>query len=79
MLHNSAQQLSDEQLIRSLALGDSSVINSIYKSCYPTIEKMVFKMNGYLHYNVVDLSLYSWPHLVPLQERGCQRSLSQRH
>lgn len=48
MLHNSAQQLSDEQLIRSLALGESSTISFIYKSCYPTIEKMVFKMNGSL-------------------------------
>lgn len=43
---NSTQTLSDEQLISSLASGDSSTINYIYKSCYPTIEKMVFKMNG---------------------------------
>ncbi len=47
MIHNS-ELLSDEQLIRSLALGESSTISSIYKSCYPTIEKMVFKMNGSL-------------------------------
>lgn len=48
MVHNSTQILSDEQLIRSLALGETSTINHIYKSCYPTIEKMVFKMNGSL-------------------------------
>ncbi len=48
MIHNSAQHVSDEQLIRSLALGDSSTIREIYRSCYPTIEKMVFKMNGSL-------------------------------
>jgi RNA polymerase sigma factor (sigma-70 family) len=48
MRDNSAQLLSDEQLIRSLALGESSTISHIYKSCYPTIEKMVFKMNGSL-------------------------------
>lgn len=46
MSNNSTQTLSDEQLISSLASGDSSTINYIYKSCYPTIEKMVFKMNG---------------------------------
>jgi RNA polymerase sigma factor (sigma-70 family) len=48
MRQNSAQLLSDEQLIRSLALGESSTISHIYQSCYPTIEKMVFKMNGSL-------------------------------
>ncbi len=48
MADNSAQQLSDEQLIRSLASGDSATISFIYKSCYPTIEKMVYKMNGSL-------------------------------
>ena len=30
----------------SLAIGDSKAINYIYKSTYPTVEKMVFKMNG---------------------------------
>ena len=48
MAYNSTQTLSDEQLIRSLALGESSTLTYIYKSCYPTIEKMVFKMNGSL-------------------------------
>ena len=47
MVHNSPI-LSDEQLISSLATGESSTISYIYKSCYPTIEKMVFKMNGSL-------------------------------
>jgi len=47
MVHNSPT-LSDEQLISSLASGESSTISHIYKSCYPTIEKMVFKMNGSL-------------------------------
>lgn len=47
MVHNSPT-LSDEQLISSLATGESSTISYIYKSCYPTIEKMVFKMNGSL-------------------------------
>jgi RNA polymerase sigma factor (sigma-70 family) len=36
----------DEWLIRSLANGDSKALNYIYKTCYPVIEKMVFKMNG---------------------------------
>jgi len=36
----------DELLIRSLANGDSKALNYIYKTCYPVIEKMVFKMNG---------------------------------
>jgi len=48
MAYNSTQTLSDEQLIRSLALGESSTLTFIYKNCYPTIEKMVFKMNGSL-------------------------------
>lgn len=48
MSDNSAQALSDEQLIRSLASGDSATISQIYRTCYPTIEKMIFKMNGSL-------------------------------
>jgi RNA polymerase sigma factor (sigma-70 family) len=40
-------QLNDEEgLIRSLAEGDSKTIRHIYKTCYPVIEKMIFKMNG---------------------------------
>ena len=48
MVQNSAQDTGDELLIRSLALGDSATIRSIYQRYYPTIEKMVFKMNGSL-------------------------------
>jgi len=46
MSNNSLFIQDDEALIRSLAIGDSKAISYIYKSCYPTIEKMVFKMNG---------------------------------
>ena len=46
MSNNSLFYQDDEALIRSLAEGNSKAINFIYKSCYPTIEKMVFKMNG---------------------------------
>ncbi|HNB81459.1 MAG TPA: sigma-70 family RNA polymerase sigma factor [Chitinophagaceae bacterium] len=38
--------MSDELIIRSLASGDSATLRSIYKFNYPTIEKMVFRMNG---------------------------------
>jgi RNA polymerase sigma factor (sigma-70 family) len=48
MAEISAQTPGDEQLIRSLAAGDSATIRTIYKTCYPTIEKMVFKLNGNL-------------------------------
>lgn len=43
---NSQYNMSDEALISSLADGDTKAIQSIYKLYYPTIEKMVFKMNG---------------------------------
>ncbi len=46
MSNNSLLFQDDEALIRSLAVGDSKAINYIYKTNYPTIEKMVFKMNG---------------------------------
>jgi RNA polymerase sigma factor (sigma-70 family) len=46
MSNNSQFFQDDESLIRSLAEGNSKAISFIYKSCYPTIEKMVFKMNG---------------------------------
>lgn len=46
MSNNSLLFQDDEALIRSLAFGDSKAINFIYKTNYPTIEKMVFKMNG---------------------------------
>jgi RNA polymerase sigma factor (sigma-70 family) len=46
MSNNSLLFQDDEALIRSLAIGDSKAINFIYKTNYPTIEKMVFKMNG---------------------------------
>ena len=36
----------DEQLIRSLASGESAAIHHLYQSCYPMVEKMVFRMNG---------------------------------
>lgn len=40
------RNVQDEELIQSLAAGDTKTLNAIYCSCYPTIEKMVFKMNG---------------------------------
>ena len=43
---NSQFNMSDESLISSLACGDTKAVQYIYKSFYPTIEKMVFKMNG---------------------------------
>ncbi len=46
MSSNSQFNMSDESLISSLAFGDTKAIQYIYKSFYPTIEKMVFKMNG---------------------------------
>lgn len=46
MKDNSLHNVSDEVLISSLAEGDSKAIGQIYSSYYPTIEKMVFKMNG---------------------------------
>lgn len=38
--------MTDDALISSLATGDSKTINYIYKTYYPSVEKMVFKMNG---------------------------------
>lgn len=38
--------VDDETLISSLAIGDSKAIRYMYKLIYPTVEKMVFKMNG---------------------------------
>jgi RNA polymerase sigma factor (sigma-70 family) len=46
MNNNPSQGMNDEQLVSSLAIGESKAINYIYKNFYPTIEKMVFKMNG---------------------------------
>jgi RNA polymerase sigma factor (sigma-70 family) len=46
MNNNSQFFTDDEALISSLAKGDSKAINIIYKVNYPTVEKMVFKMNG---------------------------------
>jgi RNA polymerase sigma factor (sigma-70 family) len=46
MSNNPSQEMNDELLISSLAIGESKAINYIYKTFYPTIEKMVFKMNG---------------------------------
>lgn len=46
MNNNPSQGMNDELLISSLAIGESKAINYIYKHFYPTIEKMVFKMNG---------------------------------
>ena len=36
----------DDVLLRSLANGQSDALEFIYKTIYPTVEKMVFKMNG---------------------------------
>lgn len=41
-----AYDIDDNLLISSLAKGDSKAIQYIYKKCYPSVEKMVFKMNG---------------------------------
>lgn len=46
MSNNLQYELNDNVLLSSLAIGDSKAINYIYKSTYPTVEKMVFKMNG---------------------------------
>lgn len=46
MANNFDNEVNDEELIRSLASGDSKAIQSIYRNTYQTIEKMVFKMNG---------------------------------
>lgn len=46
MSDNSPYDMNDEVLISSLANGDSHAIRHIYKTFYPTVEKMVFKMNG---------------------------------
>jgi RNA polymerase sigma factor (sigma-70 family) len=46
MNNNSSREMNDELLVSSLAIGESKAINYIYKHFYPTIEKMVFKMNG---------------------------------
>ncbi|MGI9191349.1 MAG: RNA polymerase sigma factor [Chitinophagaceae bacterium] len=43
--HTTAFQ-DDDVLIRSLASGQSDALQYIYKTIYPTVEKMVFKMNG---------------------------------
>ncbi|MBU3676729.1 MAG: sigma-70 family RNA polymerase sigma factor [Chitinophagaceae bacterium] len=43
--HTTAFQ-DDDVLIRSLANGQSDALQYIYKTIYPTVEKMVFKMNG---------------------------------
>lgn len=43
--HTTAFQ-DDDVLIRSLANGQSDALQFIYKTIYPTVEKMVFKMNG---------------------------------
>lgn len=42
----SANSMTDEALISSLAEGNSKTIQYIYKAYYPSVEKMVFKMNG---------------------------------
>lgn len=39
--------IDEQALISSLAQGDSRVIQKLYKENYHTVEKMVFKMNGY--------------------------------
>lgn len=46
MGNNLQYELNDNLLMSSLAIGDSKAISFIYKSIYPTVEKMVFKMNG---------------------------------
>ena len=46
MSSNLHVDVHDEALLSSLALGDSKTISFIYKTIYPTVEKMVFKMNG---------------------------------
>lgn len=43
--HTTAFQ-DDDVLLRSLASGRSDALDYIYKTIYPTVEKMVFKMNG---------------------------------
>ncbi len=43
--HTTAFQ-DDDVLLRSLASGRSDALEFIYKTIYPTVEKMVFKMNG---------------------------------
>ncbi|MBL7764932.1 MAG: sigma-70 family RNA polymerase sigma factor [Chitinophagaceae bacterium] len=45
-MNNTLQEVNDDVLMSSLANGDSKAIQHIYKSCYPIIEKMVYKMNG---------------------------------
>ena len=46
MVSYSNNILTDEALISSLARGDSKTIEYIYKQYYPSVEKMVFKMDG---------------------------------
>ncbi len=46
MTNNSPYDMNDEVLISSLANGDTQAIRYMYKTFYPTVEKMVFKMNG---------------------------------
>lgn len=43
---HTSNSMTDEAIISSLATGDSKTINYIYKTWYPSVEKMVFKMNG---------------------------------
>jgi RNA polymerase sigma factor (sigma-70 family) len=49
MVSHSSNIMTDEALISSLATGDSKTIQYIYKTIYPSVEKMVFKMNGSTH------------------------------
>jgi RNA polymerase sigma factor (sigma-70 family) len=46
MVVHPSNTMTDEALLSSLANGDSKTIQFIYKSYYPSVEKMVFKMNG---------------------------------
>jgi RNA polymerase sigma factor (sigma-70 family) len=46
MGNNLQYELNDDLLLSSLAAGDSKALSFIYKTIYPTVEKMVFKMNG---------------------------------
>ncbi len=46
MSDNLPYELNEQVLISSLADGDSKAISFIYKTTYPTVEKMVFKLSG---------------------------------
>ncbi len=46
MSSNLQFELNEDALISSLALGESKALSFIYKTAYPSVEKMVFRMNG---------------------------------